>query len=286
MLKKKMFKKRSISLYPDLKLRHVGFLGAVPPAVKGLPDFAFSEESEITSFEFAEESLDFSDYSKMRALGRMMRNMREWLIDKFDTDTANQVMPNWEVETLFESDTESRRNFENNKKEPAVEAQEFNEKLAAKDTEITNLSEKATKAETENAQLKAELAKQAKEKRSDEFSQFADKLVTDGKMLPAQKSAVVDLMEVLSGSEEYEFAEGGKKSPLDVFKSIMEAEKTAVEFEEVAVNGQNGSANHDKMEKLIKEKMDENDKLEYSEAFSQVQKENPELTTAYQSELV
>ncbi len=43
-LKQGLFKKRSISLYPDLTLRHIGFLGATPPAVKGLPDFAFREK--------------------------------------------------------------------------------------------------------------------------------------------------------------------------------------------------------------------------------------------------
>src|SRR4030067_623413 len=41
MVKKQMFKKRSISLYPDGTLRHVGFLGATPPAVKGLADVEF-----------------------------------------------------------------------------------------------------------------------------------------------------------------------------------------------------------------------------------------------------
>jgi len=38
------YKKRSISLYPDLQLRHIGFLGGLPPAVKGLRDFTFPQE--------------------------------------------------------------------------------------------------------------------------------------------------------------------------------------------------------------------------------------------------
>lgn len=37
MVKKGLFKKRSISLYPDLSLRHIGFLGAVAPSVKVWP---------------------------------------------------------------------------------------------------------------------------------------------------------------------------------------------------------------------------------------------------------
>ncbi len=59
------YKKRSISLYPDLSLRHIGFLGAVPPAVKGLADIAFSEGVYMT-VEFEEKTtainvFDFAD---------------------------------------------------------------------------------------------------------------------------------------------------------------------------------------------------------------------------------
>lgn len=53
-VKNGLFKKRSISLNPDGSLRHVGFLGAVPPAVKGLADIKFSAGEEILSFEFSE----------------------------------------------------------------------------------------------------------------------------------------------------------------------------------------------------------------------------------------
>lgn len=52
-IKKGLYKKRSISLYPDMTLRHVGFLGAMPPAVKGLADVTFSE-SDAVSVEFEE----------------------------------------------------------------------------------------------------------------------------------------------------------------------------------------------------------------------------------------
>lgn len=45
------FKKRSISLYPDGTLRHVGFLGAVPPAIKGLGDFSFSDHETPLDYE-------------------------------------------------------------------------------------------------------------------------------------------------------------------------------------------------------------------------------------------
>ncbi len=53
MVNKGLFKKRSVSLYPDGTLRHIGFLGALPPAVKGLPIFAFADNSGLM-IEFSE----------------------------------------------------------------------------------------------------------------------------------------------------------------------------------------------------------------------------------------
>jgi len=50
-LKEGSYKKRSISLTPDGKLRHVGFLGGAAPAVKGLADIQFSQPSS-TVIEF------------------------------------------------------------------------------------------------------------------------------------------------------------------------------------------------------------------------------------------
>lgn len=56
LLKKGVYKKRSISLDNEGKLVHVGFLGGKAPAVKGLADIKFSADSD--SFEFANN--DFS----------------------------------------------------------------------------------------------------------------------------------------------------------------------------------------------------------------------------------
>jgi len=51
LLEEGKFKKRSISLTPDLKLNHVGFLGAAAPAVEGLKDIKFSSDLKLNNFE-------------------------------------------------------------------------------------------------------------------------------------------------------------------------------------------------------------------------------------------
>ncbi|HMN49564.1 MAG TPA: hypothetical protein PKD67_10530 [Ignavibacteriaceae bacterium] len=72
LVKSGAFKKRSISITPDLKLNHVGFLGAAAPAVKGLKDVEFAEnpdELDFASFEFDEfddsESLELEPELKL-----------------------------------------------------------------------------------------------------------------------------------------------------------------------------------------------------------------------------
>jgi len=45
------FKKRSISVYPNGTLRHVGFLGAAPPAIPGLKDIDFNDEDNCLDYE-------------------------------------------------------------------------------------------------------------------------------------------------------------------------------------------------------------------------------------------
>jgi len=56
------FKNVSISLTPDMKLRHIGLLGAVQPAIKGLREVAFSCEDGITIIDFSAENELLTSY--------------------------------------------------------------------------------------------------------------------------------------------------------------------------------------------------------------------------------
>jgi len=60
LVKQGVYKKRSAAFYPDGRLRHVGFLGAAPPAVKGLADLKFEDFG--TSF----AAFDFEDGQSVR----------------------------------------------------------------------------------------------------------------------------------------------------------------------------------------------------------------------------
>jgi hypothetical protein len=56
-VKKKLWDRISISLRPDMTIRHIGFLGAAPPAIQGIPAFEFGEDGVKTiTLDFAAEN--------------------------------------------------------------------------------------------------------------------------------------------------------------------------------------------------------------------------------------
>lgn len=89
MVKKGMLKKRSISVYPDGSLRHVAFLGAAPPAVKGLEDLNWNEEESGLDFEcVAEEAYNnFQDNEIAADIEASRRILRHVVAEFMEADT-------------------------------------------------------------------------------------------------------------------------------------------------------------------------------------------------------
>jgi hypothetical protein len=75
-------------------LRHVGFLGAQPPGVKGLKavSFAETEEGVVT---FGELPGYAGNY-----IARLFGGLRDWLIAKEGQEVADRVISSWDVESL------------------------------------------------------------------------------------------------------------------------------------------------------------------------------------------
>lgn len=78
--------------------RHIGFLGATPPAVTGLKPVSFSGTSGTSdpaaTFEFsAAESW----------IARILRRLRDRMIEKDGLDVADAVIPDWEIRSIDES---------------------------------------------------------------------------------------------------------------------------------------------------------------------------------------
>lgn len=92
------YKKVSIALYPDLTLRHLGFLGAMPPAVKGLAPAAFADAGRPW--------VAMEGWQQTTAQG-MFRRLREWLIATAGLATADQVLPGFDIDALAPREDEA-----------------------------------------------------------------------------------------------------------------------------------------------------------------------------------
>ena len=96
-VRKGLYKKVSIALYPDLTLRHVGFLGGMAPAVKGLKQAAFGDKKAAWII----ESDFFMDPLPQEYIRSVFQRIRDWLIDKFGIDEANRVISSYDIDALM-----------------------------------------------------------------------------------------------------------------------------------------------------------------------------------------
>lgn len=236
------FKKISASFYtPDSPsnpvpgvyyLRHVGFLGAQPPAVKGLrsPEFAETEQGVI----------EFADYDDMQNAS-LWRGLREWIISKFGLDEADKVIPNYAVSQLEQS--AQAEDDSGPDTDTGLLAANFSEKPNQGDEMSAEEKARLAALETENAKLKVDAANfaeaQAKAKldaRHTEHLAFAEGLIKQGKLLPTQKDVTVATLDFMAGHDTViQFGEGDAKQPLlDAHKAMLQALPKQVEFKEVA----------------------------------------------------
>lgn len=245
------FKKRSASWYlPDspnnptpgtLYLRHVGFLGAQPPAVKGLKEVAFADGEEGV--------VEFTDGRIVASLmANIARRMREWLIAEKGVETADKTIPDFLVSDL---EAEARAP----QPEPSAPVAAFTEnrdmsltpeQVAALQAENASLKARAEKADADTASFaerektladreKAIAEREAAAQRATVEARV-DALVKDGRVLPAHKSAQVDFALGLADTEAtFDFAEGEKTvkvTPRDFYLRQLAAGPKVVDYTE------------------------------------------------------
>lgn len=274
---RKMYKKRSASVYlPDSPgnpvpgkhyLRHIGFLGAMPPAIKGIPDaeLNFAEDDGGLALEFAEPPYALTGVTDI------LRRMRDYFVEREGAERADQLIPNWQLQSIEE---DARRRADDKKESAAFTA--FSEQpteagaeaaaaSAAAAAEPDNASPgggKATSAadadvldkttqqepsmtpEEREQQLvereqkvageEAKIAlRQAEEKRT-AVTEFAEGLVAHGKLLPRQKLPMVELILSLPAAP-LEFAEGDQqvtKGGEEVLRDFLDSLPPQVDFAE------------------------------------------------------
>lgn len=236
MVEKGRFKKISSSFYladspnnpcpGNLYLRHVGFLGAMPPAVKGLrnPEFADNEQGVV----------DFSDWAE----ASLWRRLRDWIIGTHGQEEADKAVPDYLVASVQE---ESIRNDLKRYQKDEMGISHFNEpnptsenpQSTEGETEMT--AEEIEQLKAENEKLKAEKADALLNQAKADNADFAESLVKAGKLAPVAKQQAIDLLNYGSTTAAggvVEFGEG--ESLHGKIKAFLEAQPKVVEFTEVA----------------------------------------------------
>ncbi len=278
MVNKGRFKYRSIALYPDLKLRHVGFLGAAAPAVKGLGAASFSDA------EFAEISMEF-DEPRLNVITRffsamqdMMRDMPELFAEKKaepdPDDEDDKTTDDTKIEEDDMSDEKQFTQAELDAKAADVKT-EFNDKLSAKDQEI--------------AALKAQLAEKEAAQRTADFTSFCDGLAPDGQtMTPKSRTTIMEFMESIATVGEFEFSEGDGKTKVTPVQQFQNLLKNGVEFMDMTeqatkdkVDSKTGTAG-EKLTMFANDIQKADTSMTFTQAFVKACADHPELAQEYE----
>lgn len=213
MVNKRRFPKVSASFYPPNDpnnpkpgvwyLRHVGFLGAAAPAVKGLAPANFNEDDKAVTF-----TADFSE------------------------DTAADVEPS---EATDPEPNTPETNPETNP-QPEQEAQVSKEEMDAAKAVAEKEKARADAAEARIAELEAAQKKAVVDADHNAHADFAEQLAKDGKLPPAHKALVTQVLDYIAHPESVtaDFAEGDKSQPLTTAFKEMLSGLPAANFAEVA----------------------------------------------------
>lgn len=243
------YKKVSASLYTPAhpanptpgkyQVRHVGFLGAMPPAIKGLEAVQFSEDDgEVLEF-----SLEWE-------VAGVFRRLREFFIEKWGLEDADKAIPAYLVESAEDVARTPPDNgeaaipaySESEGEESTMTPEEL--EAARKQLEKDQAEHQANVASFNETQETA--AAQAEEARKAALRLRIDDLVKNRKIVPATAEVITAFAEALDATAVLEFGEGDdktKKSLVDTFLDLVKNGLGTPNFGEAAAAEEQGAPN-------------------------------------------
>lgn len=243
------YKKISASFYlPNSKsnsapgtyyLRHVGFLGAQPPAVKGMRPPQFSEtetEADYCTVEFSDSVRPYT----IGTIGRLLRRLREMLIEKDGIKAADEAMSSWDIESIEEAGqaTDTTAQINSNFSETTQSETTQGDPAMADDNDNAAARKKIDDDAAQLAADQAEFAEKVTLAAKKDAIDFAEDLVKAGKILPHQAGAIADLITAQDSEASVDFAETAEaeSKPLatgDFLKKFLSELPAQVDFDEV-----------------------------------------------------
>ena len=253
------FKKISASFYApkhpsnpkpgSYYLKHVGFLGAAAPAVKGLRDVAFAaDDADVITLEFAADgAVSGWRLSWLLAdVGGLFRGIRDWMVAKEGVEAAEKLLPAQTVQRM--TDEAARMQGEADAARaaavpPPAFAEDKQQETVTVPTEKTDDADRIAALEAREAELQAREAAFAEAeaaRRNAEMASFTEKLVTEARIPQGVVPRILAFAASLPATGEVSFTEGDatvKEAPLDAFRAVLAALPARVEFGEVAPVG-------------------------------------------------
>ena len=218
-------------------LRHVGFLGAQAPAVKGLRQVSFADKAE-----------DIATFGELqgRTVLRVLRSIRDWLLTDFGTETADKVLPghepDWLADDLAAATAASPASADAQKPAEMAQTDEDEDMTDKKSgdgaADAEALARRQAELDEREAAAKkrdAEFAEREAKARREENGRFLDGLIEAGTFAPGHKAGMLDFMDGLDAAGTVEFGEGEsavKETPLGYLKGLLAKSGTVVDLSE------------------------------------------------------
>lgn len=225
-------------------LRHIGFLGAHPPGVKGLDDPEFAEGTQDDGCVCFQEGVAFGEWDAMTA-ANLWRNLRDWMVSKFGLEEADKALPNYDVRALELGAAEDINEVRQAAGAPAAFA-EGEGKTAPNPQppqESAVTEEEAARLREENEALKAAAAKREEAAILADNVAFAESMAAEARIPAVLKGEVAAIGAQLQATPDVEFGEGDNKKPLhEAFRGLIKALPQQVEFGEQATRDRAAAA--------------------------------------------
>lgn len=236
------FKKISPSFYePDepsnpvpgvYYLRHVGFLGAMPPSVKGLKPIEFADGGQgIVCFnENLNEDNPMADEADKKGL---LTRLMAFLTKELGEDKAAEIISDEGAAAIQDAVADAAPATVKTDLPTDAGADEILPEVAA---QLVAVSEENQRLKVENEELLTQVEEQETETEGADFAE-----VIRRKVAPRHRAAVRAMMKTASkkrGTSKLEFSEGGKNKPLTpALQAFIRSLPDVVEFSEVARKG-------------------------------------------------
>jgi len=238
------FKKVSASFYrPDSPsnpkpgvyyLRHIGFLGAQPPAIKGLKQIEFADgDSDVVQVEFGE-----AQFGEVRGgvVKRLFRSLREIMIADKGLEAADRALPSWDIDHIEDPDASS---FSENRANPPAPPHQPTPEVIDVDKQELDAREARLK------QQEAEFAEREQQHRAAASASLVDDLVKQGRVLPKHRDGLVAFMASQDAEGALEFGEGSDKvktTGRGFLEDFLKELPVAVDYAERGAGGGDDSA--------------------------------------------